>query len=184
MGEPRFDVLFTGKLLDTTDVAHVQQRLRELFKLDQAGIDHLFSGQRVSVKRDVDQATAERFRAAFHQAGALAELVPLTVAREDLIHFDDNDEGNEDEDEAAGDHGESTSSPSTQDWSLAPAGAALEELSDQGPAQNPDTSKLSLIEGQDWSLEDCAPPPLAQPLPDIDDLRLEPLADSPARQPD
>ncbi|MBK5968100.1 MULTISPECIES: RodZ family helix-turn-helix domain-containing protein [Thiorhodovibrio] len=63
-------------------------------------------------------------------------------------------------------------------WSVAPAGSELEELSDSAPEQNPDTSQLSLVEGNDWTLEDCAPPPLAQAIPDIDSMELEPSSKS------
>lgn len=227
-----------------------------MFKLDQAGADRLFGGQRIFIKRGVDKATAERFREVFAKAGALAEIERVGGEPEEIFHFDDSEDapaqsqaagGQADQpravpgqaspaaaasgpanpspaspsspaapnraaqspvDQAFGAQGRSPPSgassaapsvgsapasspaatptstpgapasspaaaPAGGAWSVAPPGAELEELSDRGPEQNPDTSKLSLVEGDNWSLEDCAPPPLAQPIPDIDSLELE-----------
>lgn len=159
MAEPRFDVLFAGELRGAAGVGHVKQRLGALFKLDPSGVERLFTGHPVYIKRDVDQATAEKFRAAFHQAGAVAQLVAVPS-------------------EPPPPHCATPEAPE-QSWSLAPPGANLEELTDQAPLRHPDTSTLSLVEGHDWSLDDCAPLPLAEPIADLDALALEPISESP-----
>ncbi len=176
MAEPTFDVLFTGELFGAAESEFVKQRLARTFKLDESGVARLFSGQKVFIKRAVDRATAERYRAVFHAAGAVAQIVQVNQDPDALFRFDDS----EPPDDAPG-------APPTagrpvepgETLSLAPPGATLEELSERGPEQHPDTSKLSLVDGDDWSLEDCAPPPLAEPIPDIDTLALEPQSRSP-----
>lgn len=188
MAEPKYDVAFAGELRGAADIEHVKLRLGEMFKLGQAGIDRLFSGHQVFIKRGVDRPTAERFRDAFYKAGAVVDLVPVAEADQGPIRFDDSDAATDAEpdaaaeaDVAAGAGQDSVAAApdrqTVQDWSVAPVGAPLEELSDLGPEQHPDTSQLSLVEQPDWSLEDCAPPPLAQPIPDIDSLELEPIAE-------
>jgi hypothetical protein len=42
---------------------------------------------------------------------------------------------------------------------------------------NLDLSYLTLVEGDDWTLEDCEPPPTPIPLPDLSYLTLVPLPD-------
>ncbi|WPL18523.1 Tfp pilus assembly protein, major pilin PilA [Thiorhodovibrio winogradskyi] len=188
MDKPTFDVLFSGDLAGSASSEHVKQRLAQMFKLNEASVERLFSGQRVFVKRGLDHATAERFREVFNQAGALAEVVRVGGEPDEVFRFDDSD----DESDALASSGTERATPSpssapaagavtpsTGSLSVAPVGAELEELSDRGPEQNPDISKLSLVPGDDWSLEDCAPPPLAQPIPDIDSMELEPESKAP-----
>ncbi|MBK1647722.1 hypothetical protein [Rhabdochromatium marinum] len=176
MPEPTFDVQFSGELIGAATLEHVKQRVAEAFKLDQAGIDRLFCGQAVFIKRGVDHPTAERYREAFRKLGAVADIIPVGGESEEVFRFDDSDEETaaSSAQPAAATRAQAATSNANAALSIAPAGATLEELSDQGPEQNPDTSKLSLVEGQDWSLEDCAPPPLAEPIPDIDSMEMEP----------
>lgn len=182
MAEPTFDVLFAGELQGSADPVNVKKRLAALFKLDQAGVDRLFGGQRVFIKRGVDRATAERFRDVFAQAGAKAELERVGGDPEEVFAFDDSDdEASDGASDGAGGEAGTAAAGIGGTLSLAPPGAPLDELSDRGPERNPDISKLSLVEGDGWSLEDCAPPPLAQPIPDLDELALEPLPEDAAR---
>lgn len=177
MAEPSFDVLFAGELHGAASAEHVKHRLALLFKLDQSAVERLFSGQRVFVKRGVDGETAERYRLAFYKAGAVVEITQVSGESQELFRFDDTD------DHAHQDAKTGTNTPSLAaatapesvgaSLSLAPVGAPLEELSDRAPAKNPDVSQLSLVEGEDWSLEDCAPPPVAVRIPDIDSLTLD-----------
>jgi hypothetical protein len=62
---------------------------------------------------------------------------------------------------------------------LAPPGGALEEPP-PSVSLDLDISYLSLVPGDDWTLEDCEPPPTPIPLPDLSYLTLVPLPDSEA----
>jgi hypothetical protein len=57
---------------------------------------------------------------------------------------------------------------------LAPPGVDLEEAVPPAVPRNIDTSYLSLVAGQDWTLEDCTPPHPPTPIPDISYLTLTP----------
>jgi hypothetical protein len=198
MAEPTYDVLFAGELRGAASAEHVKKRLADVFKLDEAGIDRLFSGARVYIKRAVDRATADRFLEVFHKVGSVAEIVAVVEEEpEELFHFDDSDEpapasrppGKASEpvfEQASGPASGPAYEPGSKqaaepaanrlDLSLAPPGTPLDELDDRGPEQNPDTSQLSLVEGDNWSLEDCAPPPLARRIADSDSLAIAPAS--------
>jgi hypothetical protein len=57
---------------------------------------------------------------------------------------------------------------------LAPPGVDLEEAVPPAEPRKIDTSYLSLVAGQDWTLEDCTPPHAPTPIPDISYLTLAP----------
>ncbi|MGB2248851.1 MAG: hypothetical protein ACPH3N_14335 [Alcanivorax sediminis] len=77
MSEARFHVVFAGQLVKGADPDTVKANLGRLFKMDAARVEKLFSGQPVVLKKDADQATAMKFRAALKQAGAECVLKPL-----------------------------------------------------------------------------------------------------------
>lgn len=74
MSEARFNVVFAGEMVAGADPARVRANLAAAFKMDVSKVEALFSGKRVVVKKDADQATAMKFRAVMKQAGALCDL--------------------------------------------------------------------------------------------------------------
>lgn len=73
--ERRFDIVFTGEPLNGTDVADVKENLRQLFKLGEADLEKMFSGQPISIKKDLDRKTASQYQQALTRAGAKIQLV-------------------------------------------------------------------------------------------------------------
>jgi hypothetical protein len=71
-----FDILFRGDIGPGNNIDQVKARVAESFKLDEAAVNQLFSGAVVSLKRNVDRATAERIYQRLSQVGALANIVP------------------------------------------------------------------------------------------------------------
>lgn len=69
-----FDVVFRGDICAGETLAVVRQRLGELFRLDPARLDQLFSGRPVVLRRGLDSVAAERFRTLLEEAGALVQL--------------------------------------------------------------------------------------------------------------
>lgn len=69
-----FNVVFSGQLAAGADPAAVRANVAKLFKVNDAMLDKLFSGQRIAVKKACDQATAMKLRASLKQAGALAQM--------------------------------------------------------------------------------------------------------------
>lgn len=65
-----YDIIFRGDILPGQQLSDVKERLSRLFKTDPAKINALFSGAAVPLKRNLDQATAEKYRLVLKQAGA------------------------------------------------------------------------------------------------------------------
>lgn len=67
-----FNVVFAGGIAAGADPAAVKANVARIFKANDAMVEKLFSGQRIAVKKAVDQATAMKYRAVMKQAGAIA----------------------------------------------------------------------------------------------------------------
>ena len=81
-----YSVVFTGKLKAGASHDEVMKSLSLLFKKDIDFINRLFSGQHVIIKRDLDQESAQKYKMALGNAGAICEVQqsqtePLTVAQ-------------------------------------------------------------------------------------------------------
>jgi len=71
-----FDVIFRGDIVLGHALDQVKSRLQKLFKVDAQKIDALFTGRPVILKRNLDPATAEKYRKVLQQAGAQVRLAP------------------------------------------------------------------------------------------------------------
>lgn len=78
----RFNVLFRGEVLPGQDPDTVKLKLAELYKVPVVKIEPWFSGGTVTIKKDLDQATAENYRQVFEKAGARCIIEPESVAGE------------------------------------------------------------------------------------------------------
>lgn len=72
----RYSVVFDGRIMPGKDAAMVKERLRSALKTDDQGLARLFSGTAVTVRKGIDRQTAETYRDAFAQAGALCDIRP------------------------------------------------------------------------------------------------------------
>jgi hypothetical protein len=70
-----YQVLFEGKLTGERQLDEVKRNLAALFKMKAEQVDALFTGKPVVIKRDIDQATALKYQAAFKKAGAVCTVV-------------------------------------------------------------------------------------------------------------
>lgn len=75
-----FNVVFAGEIVAGADPSTVKANVGRLFRVDDAMLGKLFSGQRVALKKNVDQAVAMKMRAAMKQAGAVVHLVVVDPA--------------------------------------------------------------------------------------------------------
>ncbi len=171
MSDELYDIYFAGNLLDGSDPSSVKLHLQTQFKLSESALERLFSGQRVAIKRGVNRETATRYRERFSQAGALVQIVacdPPDLALEP--------------DTATPPQPAPQPTRRTASLQLAPPGTPVDEMSQPVAQEPPNIDHLRLVTDDNWTLEDCAPPPLPQPLPDIDSLELEPIPPRPPRQ--
>ncbi|MDJ0805710.1 MAG: hypothetical protein QNJ78_02635 [Gammaproteobacteria bacterium] len=71
-----YDVYFSGKLIKGQDPEVVQQKIGALFKLEGPGLQRLFSGEAIAIKKGVDMDQAIKYRVTFRDAGALVDIRP------------------------------------------------------------------------------------------------------------
>ena len=79
MSEELYEVAFSGVILEGADIEQVKVKIGAMFKADAAKLAHLFSGKRVVIKKNIDQATANKYKAALTNAGADCEIKSLSV---------------------------------------------------------------------------------------------------------
>ncbi|WP_111641081.1 hypothetical protein [Marinimicrobium alkaliphilum] len=178
MSETRYDIVFRGDLVLGQNIVEVKARLQKLFKADAARIDALFSGRPVTLKRNLDQAAAQKYRQVLEQAGIQVQVkaqsepsAPAQAAAKAPVA--------------------PAASPATTDgWDLAPVGELLRP--EERPRLQPvhvDTSAISLkpqtgnlVDAEELPMNDLPPPvipelDIAEPGSDV--LRPEERAPEP-----
>lgn len=66
----RYDICFSGQIMEGHEVMPVRDKLATLFKADTVTLDRLFSGRTVVIKRGCDKAIALQYKRAMENAGA------------------------------------------------------------------------------------------------------------------
>jgi uncharacterized membrane protein YhaH (DUF805 family) len=74
MTEARFKIMFSGELMPESDLESTQEQLARLFKSERSRIAALFSGQPVALKRDLNEAQAQKYQQALQRAGARVQI--------------------------------------------------------------------------------------------------------------
>ena len=77
-----YEVAFSGQVADDADLDKVKANIGKMFKADEAKLAQLFSGKRVVIKKNIDEATARKYEAALKNAGALCEVKNLSQPAE------------------------------------------------------------------------------------------------------
>ena len=77
MSDQLFEVAFSGKVSDGANPDEVRARVGKMFNADEAKLAQLFSGKRIVIKKNIDQATASKYQTALTRAGAECEIVQL-----------------------------------------------------------------------------------------------------------
>jgi hypothetical protein len=176
MSETRYSLVFDGRLQAGTSLRQARDAIQDRFKLSSRQLERLFSGGSVTVKRDLDAASADRYQRAFLDAGAIVERRALdqktkpAPLRATTSHDDARDEPGVDS---------GTQAQDTNALELLPPGATVSEERAGTVPPPPDTSRLSLALPEDSGLHDCTPQSSAPPKLDLSRYRLLPLdADS------
>ena len=78
MSSEKFEIAFSGKIVEGADLNTVKQKMAALFKADAARLAVMFSGKRMIIKRGVDEVTMLKYRGAFERAGAICEVKSLS----------------------------------------------------------------------------------------------------------
>lgn len=69
MSDELFEIAISGEILDGENPEDVKARIGKMFNADEAKIAQLFSGNRVVIKKNVDQQTAAKYKNALNKAG-------------------------------------------------------------------------------------------------------------------
>jgi hypothetical protein len=72
-----YEIVFSGQLVPGAQPDRVQANLAKLFQADAQRIALLFSGRRLVLKNNLDQAAAEKYRSTLERAGAKADVVEM-----------------------------------------------------------------------------------------------------------
>lgn len=123
-----FEILFRGDIQFGQNLHDVKLKLQQLFKIDSAKVDALFSGKPVVLKRGLDRSSAEKYQDVLTKAGALVELVSAGTEQSKPVQ----PKAMAAPTNAAASTSSTTnpaanvSSPSTQNqWTLAPVGSLM-----------------------------------------------------------
>ncbi|MCJ8168535.1 DUF805 domain-containing protein [Atopomonas sediminilitoris] len=92
MSDVRYKIVFSGQLMPNFELATVENNLAQLFKSDIDKIRQLFSGNPVAIKRDLDDAQADKYIAALQRAGAHVSKESDLSASLSLVATDDHPE--------------------------------------------------------------------------------------------
>lgn len=184
----RYEIAFAGKLVPGARLELVQANLAKLFQADAQRIATLFSGRRVILKNNLDEAAAEKYRSTLERAGALVEVVYMEPEIEE-VELAPPPEPEAQAQPAAAPAAVETPTPGrlkvvprdeymaafvgvdAPDFGIAPVGADLQDAKPQAAAPRFDLSSLSLAPvGSDMGQQKASP---AGPPPDTSHLRLE-----------
>src|SRR5690554_4755014 len=69
-----FDIIFRGDIVIGEQLGDVKQRLQQLFKTDATKVDALFTCRPTPMKRNLDEATAYKYRDVLLKAGIHVEV--------------------------------------------------------------------------------------------------------------
>ena len=78
MSDELFEVAFSGQIKEGADLEQVKAKVGTMFKADVTKLGHLFSGKRMVIKKNIDQATANKYQKALDNAGAVCEVKSLS----------------------------------------------------------------------------------------------------------
>jgi hypothetical protein len=66
-----FDIIFTGDIADNFDLLEVKRKAAQLFKMDDQKVSSLFQGKRLALKKNLDEAAANKYRKVLSQIGMI-----------------------------------------------------------------------------------------------------------------
>ena len=76
MSDQLYEVAFSGQISEGADLEDVKAKVAKMFNADDTKLALLFSGKRMVIKKNIDQATAAKYQSALSRAGAQSEISP------------------------------------------------------------------------------------------------------------
>lgn len=180
--QQKFDVYFSGEILEGQDIQQVRAAVGKLFRLSGAKLDALFCGETKRIKKGLDVDQSGRFREVFREAGAIVQIVVAgqkpptppqvspsaekTASGLQLAPMGSSLSAQPRDVEST----TPLATPATGELEIAPIGP-LSSASSPPPA-NIDTSSLQVESATSGSLEEFSATVEPAPLPDISSLEI------------
>lgn len=82
----RYKVVFSGTIAKGHTREEVKKNISEIFKLDAASIDKLFSGKSRIIKNNADHQTASKIQSAMEEAGAICKILKIEEESHETLH--------------------------------------------------------------------------------------------------
>ena len=80
----RYEIAFSAQLVPGAQLESVKANLAKLFQADAQRLALLFSGRRIVIKSNLDEAAAEKYRSTLERAGALVEVCVIPEEIEEI----------------------------------------------------------------------------------------------------
>ena len=81
--DTRYRVVFAGDVAEGCDTKTVKEKLASLLRIELSRIEQMFNGKTVSIKKNVDHSTAQKYSDALLSLGAVCKIMPMLQSRED-----------------------------------------------------------------------------------------------------
>lgn len=78
-GAAEFRIIFKGRPIPGRDPDLVRENLKKLFRLNDAGMARLFSGERVIIRKRLSRERAEYYRGIMKKAGAFCDIESMVM---------------------------------------------------------------------------------------------------------
>lgn len=185
----RYNLIFQGKIIDGAPLDKVKRNIAQLFKIDAAKTESLFSGKPVIIKKNLSTESAKKYLSVLKKAGAIVKAVkiitaappppkkspqnnspqtskldnPISSGLASRINYNNKVSSNINEDKGQ----------QKNTLQLAPIGSYKVASSNiQKKIKTPDISHLTMSAAQSGSLEEYAAAIEEIELPDIDNLSM------------
>ncbi len=190
MSDQLFEVAFSGQINQGADADDVKAKVGKMFNADEAKLAQLFSGKRIVIKKNIDQATAAKYKTALNRAGAECEIksmggesdpaqaastatpvAPVAASKPVSQEYETEDHGEVEPPPRTDPLGITGEQIEELSASLAPVGSELQNEYDVAETPQIDTAGLDVAPvGSDLNTAKKEPPP---PSPDITGITLE-----------
>ena len=183
----RYEIAFSGQLVPGAQLDLVKANMAKLFQADAQRIALLFSGRRLVIKNNLDEAAAEKYRATLERAGAVVEVTDMDAVEIEEVEMAPPPPYEPPAPAPAAAIPSGTPKPlvvaprdeymaafsdvEAPDFGIAPVGVDLQDEKPEPVAPKVDLSQFSLAPaGSDMGQAKAAP---AGPPPDISHLKLQ-----------
>lgn len=185
MKDDTYSVIFRGDIVIGKNLPEVKQKLKKIFKVDDARIDKLFTGKPVSLKTNLSVSEAEKYQAVLQQAGIVVSIESAAEKKDKPIPHDKKDHKAtvSENNTPTKDNSKHIADQSDNDeWKLAPLGSLLVDKKQTKPKKirevNTDHLAVMAQEGNLIKDDERTATPAAVVDVDVLDWELTPYGES------